>query len=334
MSKVNLKQLAKELNLSVSTVSRALSNSHEISQETKEKVKYLAEKLNYQPNPHAMSLRSQKTKTIAVIIPELSNNFFALAIDGIESIMQTAGYQLLIYLSHEDQQKEVSIVNKLEGRVDGVLICMATETHDISHLRGLKEKKIPIVFFDRVSNKLNTVKVITNDIESAYKATEHLIARGAQRIAYISLSLNISVDQKRMQGCLKALEDHQYTGDKKRVLSCTINDEENYQLIKKMLSSPTRPDAIFTCVERLAITTYTVCRDLRLSIPVDVKVVTFSNMPAAALLSPPLTTISQPAYEIGKAAAQAILDALNKNIVELDDEKIILPSILIERAST
>lgn len=334
MNGVNIKQLANELNLATSTVSKALSDSHEISEETKRKVRELATKLNYKPNPHAASLRNKKSQTIAVIIPEISNNFFALAIDGIEEIAQQAGYQLLIYLSHENHHTEVKILDKMDGRVDGVLICMATETNEVTHLRNLKDKRIPIVFFDRVSDKISTVKVVTNDIESAFKATEHLIQRGVKKIAYLSLSLNISVDQRRMQGFLKATEEHKFTEEQKKIVTCGINDESNYELIKNLLSGANPPEAIFACVERLAITTYMVCKDLGLRIGKDVKLLTFSNLQTAAILNPSLTTVSQPAYEIGKQAAKVLVNALKNNKVELENEKIVIPSVLIEREST
>lgn len=334
MKGVNLKKLAKELNVSVSTVSRALSDSYEISAETKEKVLNLAKKLNYQPNPYATSLRKQKSKTIAVIIPEIANNFFALAINGIEEIAQEKGYHVLIYLTHENHQKETAIVRQLSGRVDGILMSMATETNDISHLTELKDKNIPIVFFDRICERISTVKVVTDDFESGYEATEHLIKQGCKKIAYLSVSLNLSIDQRRMEGYLKALKDYNVPLEQSQIVSCSNNDDENYLTLKKLLESDGRPDGIFASIERLAIATYTVCQETGLSIPQDVKVVGFSNLQTAPLLNPPLTTITQPAFQIGKEAATALFGALKRNAADLQDEKITLRSQLIERKST
>ncbi|HEX7367893.1 MAG TPA: LacI family DNA-binding transcriptional regulator, partial [Pelobium sp.] len=317
-----------------STVSKALRDSHEISEETKKKVKELANKLGYKPNPHAASLRNKKSQMIAVIIPEISNNFFALAIDGIEEVVRQEGYQLLIYLSHESHQKEVEILEKMDGRVDGVLMCMATETNEVSHIRSLKDKRIPLVFFDRVSEKISTVKVVTDDLESAYKATQHLMAKGAKKIAYLSLSLNISVDQHRMQGFLKAASEHSFSHQQKKIVTCGIDDEANFNLIKNLLTGTDVPDAIFACVERLAITAYLVCKDLGLVIGKDLRLITFSNLQAAPILDPPLTAVSQPAYEIGNQAAKVLVNALKKNQVDLQNERIVIPSILIEREST
>jgi LacI family transcriptional regulator len=334
MDRVNIKQLASELNLSISTVSRALSDSHEISEETKARVRELAEKLNYKPNPHATSLRSQKSRTIGLVIPEISNIFFALVIDGIEEVVQQSGYQLLIYLSHETHEKEVNIVKQISNRVDGLLICMSSESNDVSHIQELKQKNVPVVFFDRVSDRINTVKVVTNDFESGFNAGVHLIERGITKVAYLSLSMNISVDQKRMQGFLKAVHDHNLTTEQWMILNCTTDDDENYQRLGDLLASSARPDAIFACVERLAIVTYAVCKDLNLRIPADVKVIVIANLQTAAFLDPPLTTISQPAYQMGKEAASVLVNALERNLPELGNERIVLPSVLIERRST
>ncbi len=190
MATVDLKRLAKELNLAVSTVSRALRDSYEISAETKQRVFELARKLNYVPNPYASSLRKHKSKTIAVVIPEIANNFFALAINGIESIAQEKGYHVLIYLTHEQYLREVSISRHLQsGRVDGLLVSLSGETNNYDHLRELKQTGVPIVFFDRICESLNSARVITNDFESGMKAADHLIERGCKRIAYLSISI-------------------------------------------------------------------------------------------------------------------------------------------------
>jgi len=332
MDKVNLKRLAKELNLSVSTVSRALSDSYEISLETKEKVRALAQKLNYQPNPYAKSLRKQESSTIAVIIPEIANSFFSLAINGIEEVAQEKGYHVLIYLTHENQLREEAIIRHLlNGRVDGILMSMATQTSAVNHLFELKEKNIPIVFFDRICDQINTVKVVTDDFESGFKATQHLINQGCKKIAYLSVSPNLSIDQKRVNGYLKCIHAHQMED---QVVYCGNNDEQNLSTIKTLFGSTERPDGVFASVEKLALSTYAACEELSLLIPADVKVVSFSNLPTAPLLNPSLTTITQPAYQIGKEAATSLFGALGRNPIELKEREIVVPSTLILRKST
>ncbi len=335
MDQVNLKRLAKELNLAVSTVSRALSDSYDISIETKEKVLSLAKKLNYHPNPYARSLRKRNSNTIAIVIPEIANNFFSLAIGGIEEIAQGNGYHVLIYLTHENHQKEAAFVRHLMSeRVDGVLMSLSSETDDISHLHELKEYNIPIVFFDRICESISTVKVTTNDYESGYQATQHLIKKGCRDIGYLAFSKNLSIDQKRMQGYIDALKDQKIPVNDDFIIHCGNNSEENYSKIKSLLLSERRPNGIFASVEVLAILLYEACKELSLRIPSDVKVISFSNLRTASLLNPPLTTVTQPAFEIGKQAATALFGALGKTAAELEDRKIVLTSTLIEREST
>ena len=335
MESVNIKKLAQILNISISTVSKALRDSYDISKETKEKVIKLANELNYQPNPHASSLRKSKSKMIAVIIPEIANNYFTLAINGIESIAQEKGYHVLIYLTHEDYAKESAIIKHLHsGRVDGVLISISSNTNDYTHLHELQQKGLPIVFFDRVYDDLDTATVTTDDFESGYKATQHLIEQGCKRIAHLMISKNLSIGNKRMKGYLKALKDSGLPTDESLIINCTNNDEKDYELIRNLLQQKQRPDGIFAAVERYAIGTYEICRELKLSIPKDVKVISFSNLPLASILNPSLTTITQPAYEIGKEAASLMFKALEKKKFQLKDEHVIFQSALIQREST
>lgn len=336
MATVDLKRLAKELNLAVSTVSRALRDSYEISAETKQRVFELARKLNYVPNPYASSLRKHKSKTIAVLIPEIANNFFALAINGIESIAQEKGYHVLIYLTHEQYSREVSISRHLQsGRVDGLLISLSGETNNYDHLEELKATGVPIVFFDRICEILNSARVITNDFESGMKAADHLIERGCRRIAYLSISNNLSIANKRMDGYVKALEKHGLAFDPKLVLQCSAHDHEgNYKAILNLLKKKNRPDGIFASVEKLAILSYQACEELKLRIPEDVKVLGFSNLETAAWLNPSLTTITQPAFDIGKEAAALLFKTIEKKSMNFSEEKIVLNSTLIVRNST
>jgi LacI family transcriptional regulator len=331
----NLKQLAQELNLSIATISRALQDSHEVSTETKQKVWALAKELNYEPNPYASSLRRQKSKTIAVIIPEIANNFFTLAINGIEEVANMKGYHVLIYLTHDSFEKEVSIVRHLQsGRVDGILISICSETDSREHLVDLINKNIPIVFFDRVFEDIHTTaKVTTDDYQSGFNATQHLIDSGCRRISYLQISKKLSIGIKRLEGYLHALNENNIPFDESLVINGSNDSHGNYDLVKELLSRPDRPDGIFASVESLAITTYYVCKDLGLSIPTDVKIISFSNLATAPLLCPSLTTITQPAFEIGKEASSILFQKLKKNSFLLNDN-VVLNSSLTVRDST
>lgn len=332
---MNLKQLAKELNLSISSVSKALRDSYEISAATKEAVLAKAKELNYQVNPFASSLRKQKSNTIAVVIPEVANNFFALAINGIESIAQEKGYHVLIYLTHEDIQKEIAITKLLQnGRVDGIMISLSGQTSGTTHLEELKEKGIPLVFFDRVAEHIDSPKVTTDDFNSGIKATEHLIENGCKRIAFLSIAQNLSISNKRMNGYLEALKKNRIKQDNSLVLACNGDEAKNTQLIRKLLKRKNRPDGIFASVEKLAISTYELCEELKLNIPRDIKIISFSNLQTAALLNPSLTTITQPAYEIGREAAAILFKLVEKRGYNFLLEKTVLKSTLIERGSS
>jgi LacI family transcriptional regulator len=335
MVDVTLKDLARELKISTSTVSRALKDAHDISPKTKQQVLELARKWNYQPNPHASSLRRQKSKTIAVIIPEIANNFFSLAINGIQSVAQQKGYHILIYLTHENFEQEKSIIQYLQsGRVDGILMSLSSETRDTAHLSEFKQKGLPIVFFDRVCDNYDTLKVTTDDYFSSFEATEHLIEQGCQKIAYLGLSNNLSIGINRMNGYLDALRKNNLAIKPARIIQGSKDHQKNYALIFELLKSNHRPDGIFAAVEKMAITCYQVFDELQLSIPSEIKLLSFSNLPTAPFLHPSLTTITQPAFAIGKEAASRLLSALQKNNQPLDNETIVLKSTLIKREST
>lgn len=332
---MTLKQLAKELNLSFSTVSKALRDSHEISMETKNRVLAKAKALNYQVNPLASSLRKQKSKTIAVVIPEVVNDFFGPVINGIESIAQEKEYHVLIYLTHEDMQKEVAITKLLQnGRVDGIMMSLSEQTSTTTHLKALQEKGIPLVFFDRIAEDINAPKVTTDDYNCGVKATEHLFENGCKRIAFLTIAPNLSISNKRMNGYLDALKKHNIEPDERLILSCTGDDAKNNELIRQLLSNPKHPDGVFASVEKLAISTYAICEELNLSIPEDLKVICFSNMQTAAFLNPSLSTITQPAFEMGREAAAILFDLVEKKAKQLRVEKMVLNSILVARNST
>jgi LacI family transcriptional regulator len=335
MNSVNLKQLARELNLSVSTVSRALRDSWEISTPTKQRVFDLAKKMNFQPNPYASSLRKHRSRTIAVVIPEVANNFFALAIKGIETVAREKGYHVLIYITNEDVKEEAAIASSLQsGRVDGVLLSLCGSSQDTRHLVELQQRNIPLVFFDRVSDGVTAPKVMTNDQESGFIATEHLIKAGCRRVAHLTISMSLSISNKRQQGYEDALRRYEQTPEPELIVHCGNDEAENYRLIRELLLAENRPDGIFASVERLAVQVYHVCRDLGLHIPGDVKIISFSNLVTASLLNPSLTTIAQPAYDMGKEAATILFRRLEKKYIVVPEDRVLLPARLEVRDST
>jgi len=331
---VKIKDLAKQLNLSVATISKALKDSYEISPETKQRVLELAKKLNYTPNPYASSLRKRSSKTIAVVLPEVADSFFSLAINGIESVAHDKGYHVLIYLTHESFEREEAILKEFQsGRVDGILISVSGETSSSDHIKEVIAAGMPLVFFDRVCEDVETARIVTDDFESSYNATRHLLDAGCKRIAYLSTSFALSINNKRIEGFKHALADNGVK-DSNNIISCTGDNEGNYKTIRDLLRNKNRPDGLVASVEKLTTPVYLACIDLGLSIPGDVKIVSFTNLEAALILTPTLTTVTQPAFDMGKTAAEVLFNSLEKRNHDLKKETVIVSSVLNTRNST
>jgi len=334
MENINIKQLAKALNLSTSTVSRAFRDNSDINKETKERILAKAKEFHYQPNHYASNLREQRSKTIAVIVPELGNNFFSQAINGIERVAREKGYHILIYATDDEYEKEVSFIQHLHnGRADGIIMSVSGEANDHTYLNEFGKKRLPLVFFDRVYEDIITPRVITNDYDSSFSATEHLVEQGCKRIAYLVVNKNLSIGKTRMQGYLDALEKHNIPYDDRLVVDCSNSYDENNMILKKMLQV-LKPDGVFTSVERLAFATYYACYDLDVKIPEQVKVIGFSSLVIAPLLNPSLTTITQPAIQIGVEAASLLFHMLESPETVECNKKVVLDSKLIKRRST
>jgi len=332
---VTIRKIAKDLRLAVSTVSKALRDSHEISLETKQRVFAYAEKLDYVPNLYASSLKNRKTGNIAVVLPEVADSFFSLAINGIESVAQEKGYHVMVYLTHEDLRREESILRDFRsGRVDGVLISVSGGTEKSSHIHDFCARNIPLVFFDRVCEDTVAAKVLTDDFDSGYKATEHLLKKGCRQIAFLAMSENLAIINHRQNGYEEALLDHGIRINKNFIVHCKHDEQDCHLLIKKTLSKKNRPDGIVGSVEKLTTTVYRVCDELNLKIPRDLKVISFSSLQIASLLNPSLTTITQPAFEMGKTAARLLFNTLESKAPGNKTTTIIIPSALFERGST
>lgn len=334
MGNVTIKMLAQELNLSTAAVSKALRDSHEISPLTKQRVFDLAARLNYVPHPYAGSLRERKSKTIAVVLPEVADSFFSLALNGIEKVAIEKGYHALIYLTHESFEREQTILKDLEsGRVDGVIMSVSMKTSTYDHIKTLHQR-IPLVFFDRVCEEIDTAKITTNDYECGYLATSHLIDRGCKKLALLSVSDSLSISSQRLKGFQQALEDHPEQQENARIVACSDDESANYQLIKEILQSDDRPDGIVATVSKMTTEIYLACEELKIRIPEDIKVICFSNDASAPILNPALTTITQPAFEMGKLAASLLFRALQKKYFSLSDQSAVIPSELLIRRST
>ena len=228
---------------------------------------------------------------------------------------------------------EEAILHEFQnGRVDGILISVSGETINSDHIKKVMDNGIPVLFFDRICEDVKTARIITDDEESGYKATAHLVERGCREIAFLCISSHLSISNSRLEGYKKALA--KFKMGKPVVLNCNNSYEDNYSIIKEMLGKKNRPDGIIACVEKLTTPVYLACNTLKLRIPADVKVISFTNLTTALILDPPLTTITQPAYEMGKAAATVLFKALGNSAFDLTNERVVISSSLVVRDST
>ncbi|MCJ8211722.1 LacI family transcriptional regulator [Mucilaginibacter sp. RS28] len=334
MDKINIKTLARELNLSTSTVSRAFNGATDISQQTKERILSVARERNYLPNHYASNLRDKKTQTLAVIVPEIANDFFAQAINGIEDVARTHGFYILLYRTDDNFDREVAFVNYLNnGKVDGIIMSVSGEGNDHRYLKTLEQKKVPVVFFDRVYEDIEAAKVTTNDYKSSFAATQHLIEKGCKRIACLVINKTISIGKTRTQGYIDALKRHQIPFDERLIIDCSVNDKENVELLKNRLSQ-LKPDGVFSSVQRLAFATYQAAYELKLNIPKKLKLISFSSLQITPLLNPPMSTITQPAYQMGVEAAKLLFETLENKDIDNRKKHVVLNSSLFIRKSS
>jgi LacI family transcriptional regulator len=335
MKGINMIQLAKELGLSVSTVSKALGDSHEISANTKKRVLELAKQYKYKPNPFASNLRKKKGKQIAVIIPDIVNNFFALAVDGIESVTMSKHYDTFIYLTHENLEREKSVLEHLEnGLISGLIISVCTGKEGYGHFQQFYENtKLPMVFFDRVPDLLQFPKVITNNYESTYESTLKLIKSGSKRPVFFATTEPLYTSIERRRGFQDALQSQGMVFSDDMVVKCSDDMDENYNTLRKLFISKKRPDGVFASIEKYIITAYQVCKDLKLNIPKDIKLIGMTNMRTASLLNPSLSTLSQPAFDMGKEAATLLLKMIEKKSYAAANDIIVLNNELTLRES-
>lgn len=307
---ITIKDIAKTLNISISTVSRALRDSYDINAETKKMVVEYAEKMNYRPNPIALSLKENKSRSIGVIVPEIANTFFSQAINGIEEIAYERGYHVVIFQSHESQEREIANIQHLFARkVDGLLISLTGSHKDISHLDDYRQSNFPIVYFDRVPETSEAHKVVVDNFEGAFKATEHLIGKGKKTIAHITSPPTLSITQERMAGYKSALEKHGLPVREELIKYCSFQPEEAEEAIRNLMKNE-KPDAFFIGSDRLSLGCFQAYKKLMEGNPQDITLIGFTNLGVAHLLEPPLSTIVQPAMTIGQKAAEILLDEI------------------------
>jgi LacI family transcriptional regulator len=335
---LTIKDIAKALRLSVSTVSKALRGSHEISEETKKTVLEYAQAHNYKPNPIAQSLKRGRSKSIGVIVCNIDNNFFSAVINGIESVARQKDYNVIITQSQESYEREVANSEHLSSRsVDGLIISLSAETMNVDHLIKLHEKGLPIVFFDRVTDAIATHQVIANNYKGAYEATRHLLQQGFRRIAHITSSGSLSITLERLAGYKRALEDAGIVPDERYIKFCQhggMLPEETHQALTELLELKDKPDALFTASDRLSTTTLSLLRKMQIAVPQEMGLVGFTNSISADIFNPSLTSVVQPAIEMGQIVTDMLIQLIESKRPVTEFQKRVLETELKIRDSS
>ena len=335
---VTIKDIAKALGLSTSTVSRALRDSYEISPETKKRVLEYAQKINYHPNPIALSLKERRSRSIGVIVCEIANSFFSQVINGIESIAYNNGYNVIIAQSMESFDRELLNLQYLTSRsIDGLIVSVSTETKDFSFLKELHDRGMPIVFFDRIVDEIETHKVIADNYKGAYEATAHLINNGYKRIATLSNAAGLSIAKERLAGYKAALTDNGVEIDESLIKYCGhggMISAEVEDAIKQLFRLKQKPDAIFASADKLTTGCLRILKARGIRVPDEIGLIGFSNSELTELIDPPLSVIKQPAFEMGELSTKLLLQLIESKRPVTDFETRVLSTQLLIKGST
>ena len=333
--KTTIHDIARKLNITASTVSRALKDHPRISAETKKAVLKAAEKLNYQPNHIAAALRNGRSNIIGIIVPTIDRSFFASVVRGIEEIANKAKYNVMICQSYDNYENEVKTINALlNAQVDGIIASFAKTTEDFSHYLKVIDKGIPLIMFDRGNNNLEVSHVVVDDYFGSYEAVEHLILQGCKRIAHFTSTRKISIYKDRLRGYREALEAHGLSFDPELVVESNLQLEDGRQSMEKLLNLSNRPDGVFSASALGTLGAMQVLKENNLRIPDDVALVAFSNEQFCYCTEPPITAIDQHSMRMGNAAAEIFLEEINKGDQKFIPQKIVLKPELIIRQSS
>jgi LacI family transcriptional regulator len=334
--KITLMDIARELNITAATVSRALNNHPAIKESTKKTVRETAEKLKYQPNKIATSLRSGKSGIVGVIIPSAEINFFGSVVHGIEKIANENNYNVLIYQTNELYENEKRGVQTfLQSQVDGVLASISKETINLDHYNEIKKRGVPLVLFDRAVDTLGVSTVVVDDYAGAFAATKHLIMQGCRRIAHIGGQQHVSIFNQRLKGYIDALNVHTIPVNDDLILYGKVSIESGRDCMKKLLSLSVIPDAVFAVEDFTALGAMQVIKAAGKKIPEDITVISFANEPFGEYITPSLSTVNQQTVQMGEAAAKLFFEALrNTESTIFKPFKLVLQPELICREST
>ncbi len=338
--RINLKTIAAEMGVSVSTVSKALKNSPEISHATKERIVAFAQAHNYRPNTLAINLQKQKTMTIGIVVPELVHHFFSRVISGVEHIANEADYNMMISLSNDRLKREKQNIEMLTtGSVDGILVSVAKETlekEDYTHFMSLIKQGFPIVFFDRFPPKLKVDKVIIDDIEGGYKAAKHLLLKGRKKLAILTTPSHITVGCDRQRGFNKAIADAGLNAIKE--LNIHINEKYPIEAqIASVFEQTVMPDAIFAVNENYAAIALKLAHHKGIKVPDELSIIGFTDGLISKTTQPSLTTVAQHGFEMGVEAMELLLQRIEereKKQKQVFNKTVTIQTNIVQRASS
>jgi LacI family transcriptional regulator len=332
---ITIYDLARKLNISSATVSRALKNDPVVNKKTKKKIADLAEEMGYRSNHFARNLRNQTTQTIGAIVPRLNSYFMSTVIAGIENVVNREGYNLIISQSSESVDKEkLSAATMFKNRVDGLLVSLAYDTDDISHFEPFFNKNVPLLFFDRVTHYKKCSNILIDNRKAGYEATAHLISQGCKKIVHITATPKRNVYIDRLQGYKQALADHSIKFREEYLIINSLSQEAGAQAALALLKMNPLPDAVFVANDNCAVGCMMALKQAGIRIPQDIAFVGFNNDPVSKVIEPNLTTINYPGYEMGQAAALNLINHLNGTSIIKTANTILLHSELIIRTSS
>ncbi len=333
--RATIHDIAKKLNITASTVSRALKDHPRISAETKKAVQKIAQKLNYQPNNIAAALRNGKSKILGIIVPMVDRSFFSSVIRGIEEIANGANYNVMICQTYENPEKEIATVEALlNARVDGIIASHAKNTLNFDHFLKVKERGIPLILFDRSNDELEVSNVVIDDFLGAYKATEHLIQQGCIRIAHFTNTRKISIYKERLRGYREALLNNNLAYDESLVVASDLQLEDGRNSMLQLLKLNEIPDGVFSASAYGILGALQILKENGIKVPEEVALVGFSNEPFTSFTDPSLSTVEQHSMRIGNTAAEIFLEEVSDTIKKFIPQKIVLKPELIIRQSS
>lgn len=330
---VTIKDIAKALDISVSTVSRALRDTYDVSQETRDKVVEMASRLSYKPNFNATGLVNRSTHNIGVILPAITNYYFSTVITGIQETAYINGFNIILFVTNDSPGRELEIVKNLSlTGLDGVLASISSDSNSCEHFQEMIDDGIPVVFFDRVASTIHASKVVQDDFNGAFEAVEHLIQNGYRKIAHVAGPKGLSFTEQRLRGYKAALEKHGLLLNEQWIIHSGFSQTCGYEDIEKLWDLEDRPDAIFAVNDRKAIGCILALKERGVVIGKEVGVIGFTGDPVSAIITPTLSTIAEPAFEIGKLSCELLLKHIQKKKMAV--QEIILPGKLIVRESS